>query len=95
VSDKVGCGPDLVRDSYSGYVVDSDDADSLASRLATLVCDEDRRLMMGAAGREIVESWNYRNEAAGVLRATEIAVGSERWANARATPPERSQRHGW
>lgn len=82
VSDKVGCGADLVRHGFSGFVVDSDDAVSLAARLTELVRDENKRATLGAAGKTIVEAWNHRAAAAGVLRAVELAVGPERWQSA-------------
>jgi glycosyltransferase involved in cell wall biosynthesis len=54
VATRVGGTPDVVRDGVDGFLVDSDDADDLAARLAELAADPARRAQMGAAGRERV-----------------------------------------
>jgi glycosyltransferase involved in cell wall biosynthesis len=52
VATRVGGTPDVVRDGVDGFLVDSNDADALAERLAELARDPVRRGEMGAAGRE-------------------------------------------
>ncbi|HKT44000.1 MAG TPA: glycosyltransferase [Gaiellaceae bacterium] len=54
VATRVGGTPDVVRDGVDGFLVDSDDADDLAARLAELAADPARRARMGASGRERV-----------------------------------------
>jgi glycosyltransferase involved in cell wall biosynthesis len=54
VATRVGGTPDVVRDGVDGFLVDSDDADDLAARLAEVAADPARRAQMGAAGRERV-----------------------------------------
>jgi len=54
VATRVGGIPDVVRDGVDGFLVDSDDPDELAARLAELAADPELRARMGAAGRERV-----------------------------------------
>ena len=51
VATRVGGIPDVVRDGVDGFLVDSDDPDALAERLAELAVDPPRRAAMGEAGR--------------------------------------------
>jgi glycosyltransferase involved in cell wall biosynthesis len=51
VATRVGGVPDVVRDGVDGLLVDTDDVDALADRLAELAHDAPRRTAMGEAGR--------------------------------------------
>jgi glycosyltransferase involved in cell wall biosynthesis len=51
VATRVGGIPDVVRDGVDGFLVDSDEPDALAARLAELAADPARRASMGEAGR--------------------------------------------
>lgn len=51
VATRVGGTPDVIRDGVDGFLVDSDDPDELAERLAELALDAPRRAAMGEAGR--------------------------------------------
>lgn len=51
VATRVGGVPDVVRDGVDGLLVDTDDADAFADRLAELARDPERRAQMGEAGR--------------------------------------------
>ena len=51
VATRVGGTPDVIRDGVDGYLVDSDEPDALAERLAELAHDAPRRIAMGEAGR--------------------------------------------
>ena len=58
VATRVGGVPDVVRDGVDGFLVDPGDSDALASRLAELAADPERRASMGAAGRaRVVERY--------------------------------------
>jgi glycosyltransferase involved in cell wall biosynthesis len=50
VATRVGGVPDVVRDGVDGFLVDSDDPDDIAERLAELASDPVRRAAMGEAG---------------------------------------------
>lgn len=90
VSDKVGCGTDIVRPGDNGFVVPANDPQPLAERLGELVADAELRRRFGARSREIIDTWSYDVTAKGVLDAVAAAVGTERWA--RATPEPGSTR---
>ena len=50
VATRVGGVPDVVRDGVDGFLVDAEDSDALAARLAELAADPERRAQMGEAG---------------------------------------------
>jgi glycosyltransferase involved in cell wall biosynthesis len=54
VATRVGGTPDVITDGIDGFLVDSNDPDRLADRLAELAADPARRAEMGAAGRSVV-----------------------------------------
>ncbi len=82
LSDKVGCAEDLVQSGKNGFIVPSDDVQSLADRLSDLVSDSNLRACFGAHSREIIESWNCDVAVRGIIEAVEAAVGPERWTQA-------------
>lgn len=63
VSDRVGCGPDLVSDEETGYVVPFQDHEALASKMKEMVKHPDKRKEMGQNARRRVRS-HYTIEAA-------------------------------
>ena len=82
VSDRCGCARDLVRDGYSGYIVDASDLRALEHTLGTLLRDPSLCRRFGAEGRRIVARFSYEAAAEGVARAVELAVGPRRWSRA-------------
>ena len=54
VATRVGGVPDVVRDGIDGFLVDAEDADALAAKLAELAADPGLRARMGEAGHERV-----------------------------------------
>jgi glycosyltransferase involved in cell wall biosynthesis len=82
LSDKVGCAEDLVQPGKNGFIVPSDDVQSLADRLGVLVYDSNLRACFGARSREIIDAWNCDVAVRGIIEAVEAAVGPERWAQA-------------
>ena len=55
VATRVGGNPEAVEEGHSGFLVESEDADSAADRVLRLLRDPVRAREMGAAGRRIVE----------------------------------------
>ena len=53
VATKVGGVPELVRNGENGLLVETDDADSVASSLITLIENPQLRISMGASGRQV------------------------------------------
>lgn len=91
VSDKVGCGADLVEDGLSGYIFPAGDIAGLSSRLAQLVRDGNLRREMGRRGREIVSGYTIERSADGIFAAclADRARTKGHWLRLRA----RSQGH--
>ncbi len=76
VSDKVGCGEDLVRPGWNGFVVPHDDVEALAGALGRLVRDSSLRRALGARSRELVDRYSVAACANGIVAACQAAVGS-------------------
>lgn len=55
VATNVGGNGEAVSHGQSGYLIDSEDAESAAARILALLRDPDSAFKMGAAGRKIVE----------------------------------------
>jgi len=56
VSTPVGGIPEVVKDSYNGFLVNPGDVEALTEKLAILASDPNLRAVMGQRSREIVES---------------------------------------
>ncbi len=78
VSDRVGCGPDLVSSGYNGFVVDARDPGDAARAFERLVTDAELRASMGAASRERIDGWNVERSAAGIIEAAAVALNGAR-----------------
>jgi len=69
VSDRVGCGPDLVRDGVTGYCF-AGGADALADAMERLVRDPAAARAMGVAGRRrVLEHYSMPTATAGLKAA--------------------------
>lgn len=79
VSDKVGCGADLVRDGENGFVAPHDDVSALADAIERLVADPELRARAGALSRAIVGRYSIEAAADGIVAA---CVGRERASEA-------------
>jgi glycosyltransferase involved in cell wall biosynthesis len=75
VSDRVGCGEDLVREGENGFVVAHDDPIALADALRALVGNAELRRRMGARSRELVSSYTITACADGIVAACLAACG--------------------
>ncbi len=74
VSDRVGCGPDLVSTGFNGYVVSSRDPAEAALAFERLVGDAELRARMGAASRERIDEWDVERSATGIVAAATAAA---------------------
>ena len=81
VSDKVGCGPDLVRDGYNGFVFRSGDVEGLRSALAALVASDALRKEYGAHSAALVQEYSVEACADQLVKAflTVAATPGQRW----------------
>jgi glycosyltransferase involved in cell wall biosynthesis len=74
VSDRVGCGPDLVEPGATGEIFRFADASALASAMESM-CDPGRRTAFGrAAQRRVLEAYNVERTVEGTLAAVDAAV---------------------
>jgi glycosyltransferase involved in cell wall biosynthesis len=55
VTTAVGCSSDLVRPGVNGYIIPERDVDALYKALKTLLADENLRVRMGKASKEIIQ----------------------------------------
>ena len=80
VSERCGCVPDLVHDGRNGFVFNPHDVDALATLMATIASDANRRAIMGLAGREIISRWTVEAFGIGLREASKAAlhVGASR-----------------
>lgn len=67
VSDKVGCGPDLVLENKNGYIISSQE--ELNNALLRLISNEKKRKNFGRKSKEIISSWDTNKAVEGVLKA--------------------------
>ena len=68
-SDRVGAAPDLVRPGENGAIFRTDDVDDLARVLRTTLADPQRLTAMGRRSLEIIDSWSFAEDIAGLRRA--------------------------
>lgn len=59
VSDRVGCGPDLVTPGETGWVFPSGDVNALAATLRDALSDPARLARMGEAARTRIDAYSY------------------------------------
>jgi glycosyltransferase involved in cell wall biosynthesis len=69
VSDRVGCGPDLVRDGETGFVVPFGDVAALADRMAEVGNDPILVARLGAAASQLIQHYSVSAAAEGTARA--------------------------
>lgn len=75
VSDRVGCGPDLVTGGETGRIAPFGDANALADAMEGLVRDAETRKAMGAKARARSLGYSPRRGARATLEAVRIAMG--------------------
>ena len=76
VTDEVGAAPDLVREGENGYVVPVGNIGALARRLQDVLGDPDTARRMGERSLEIIQSWGFKENVAGLRQALEATVGT-------------------
>jgi glycosyltransferase involved in cell wall biosynthesis len=69
VSDKVGCGADLVRSGANGFVVAHGEVSDLADAIARLVDDPELRARFGATSRKLIARYSIEACADGIVAA--------------------------
>lgn len=75
VSDRVGCGPDLVEDGITGRVFPFGDVEALARTMIETAANEERRREMGRRARLRVEAYSAERAVDGTLEAVAFVTG--------------------
>jgi glycosyltransferase involved in cell wall biosynthesis len=74
VSDRVGCGPDLVEDGITGFVFPFGDIKALAGRIRDMLSDAGKRLQMGRNAQERIGAYSVEKAAEGTLQAIDYVL---------------------
>jgi glycosyltransferase involved in cell wall biosynthesis len=74
VSDRVGCGPDLVEQGVTGGTFPFGDVGALASRLLELADDRNKARAMGLRAQERIAKYSADLAAAGTMQAVEFVL---------------------
>ena len=77
VSDRVGCGPDLVEEEVTGRIFPFGDVRVLARVLAETAVDADRRGEMGRRARRRVKAYSAERAVEGTLEAIAFLAGEQ------------------
>ncbi len=78
VSDRVGCGPDLVIDGKTGRIFPFGDTEALARTLLAMSADAAGRVEMGRRARAQVASYSAERAVKGTLQAVAHVTGERR-----------------
>ncbi len=76
VSDRVGCGPDLVRCGENGFVFPVGDVEALARCLREVTANPELCRSMGEASLRIISTWDFEADVRGLLQALESTVAA-------------------
>jgi glycosyltransferase involved in cell wall biosynthesis len=74
VTDEVGCAPDLVHNGKNGFATPVGDMPALAQALFDVVGDPATAARMGHASRQIIGTWNFDRDVAGLVAALDAVV---------------------
>lgn len=69
VSDRVGCGPDLVLDGVTGAIFPFGDVDELARRMVEIAADQERRKAMGERAQKRINEYTVEKAVEGTIEA--------------------------
>jgi len=75
LSDRVGCGPDLVRHGENGFVFPAGDVAALTAVLAKVLTDPAACRAMGEKSRAIISQWGFAEDLAGLRQAIHTVMG--------------------
>jgi glycosyltransferase involved in cell wall biosynthesis len=78
VSDRVGCGPDLVEEGVTGGIFPCGDVNALARKLQEFASDPERLAQMGERARQRIKAYSVESAVAGTIKAIEHLTGRSR-----------------
>lgn len=68
---------EIIRDGKNGFLINVDDVEACADRIATIIRDRDARLRMGEeARRDVLEQWSWRPRARELEALLEKAISN-------------------
>lgn len=76
VSDRVGCGPDLVRSGVNGEVFEHNSAGALETALERCVSQPERLVKLGRASLERIREWGLPETVRGITQALNAVAGN-------------------
>jgi glycosyltransferase involved in cell wall biosynthesis len=76
VSDRVGCGPDLLTPGVNGEVFEHNSADGLEAALERCVSQPERLMKLGRASLERIREWGLAETVRGITQALSAVVGN-------------------
>jgi glycosyltransferase involved in cell wall biosynthesis len=74
VSDRVGCGPDLVKDGITGYVFPFGNIEVLASKLIIIASDAANRITLGINAQKLIQNYTVEKAVEGTLQAIDFIL---------------------
>lgn len=77
VSDRVGCGPDLIEEGVTGAVFPFADISALSRKLVALASDPGNLARMGRQACERIKDYSVESAAAGTMRAIEFVTKTQ------------------
>jgi len=77
VSDRVGCGPDLVLDGVTGYIFPFGDINALAGMFLKCASDKVKLAQMGKQAKELIANYSAENTVKGTIEAVRYVLKGE------------------
>jgi len=74
VSNRVGCGPDLVADGVTGYIFPFGDIGMLASTLLKCASDKVKLAQMGRQAKGQIKNYSVENTVKGTIEAMQYVL---------------------
>lgn len=88
VSDRVGCGPDLIEHGSTGFIFPFGDVEALAATLVDAASDRGRLVELGRRGKaRVVEGYSVENAVEGTLEAVRFATSAAFASQGAGQPP--------
>ena len=75
VSNRVGCGPDLIEEGITGSVFPFGDTNALAKKLVTFAKNPDRTKTMGEQAKRLIEKYSVDELVKGTIDAIKYVCG--------------------
>lgn len=74
VSDRVGCGPDLVVDGITGYIFPFGDINALAGKLLESASDKAKLIQMGKQAKDLIANYSAEDTVKGTIEAAKYVL---------------------